>query len=145
MKTFKVRLTKPSDYKNIRTLLLRNGMIGSYFTPALFRRLLKRNKGLYFVAESKGKIIGNLFSTHDGGYCAYLYKMCVDSNWRRSSVATELNKAAITKLRKFNIVGWVFCHVRKNNKISLKFCKSLGLEPLLTHYVVDGIIRQLKI
>lgn len=134
----KIRPTKLSDYEGIFSLLKKNKMIGSYFTKDLFKDLLAYNKGLYFIAEDNKKIIGSIFASQDGGYHGYMYKLAVDSKYRRRGIATKLLKIAINKLRDRLKVDWLFAHIKKKNLSSLRLFKSLGFKIRHTHYLVDN-------
>lgn len=134
----KIRETRPKDFEGVKLLLESVRLSGVYFTEDLFRKLLKRNKGTYFVAEDNGRIIGNIFSFDDGGYCCYLYKLAVAPEYRRKGLATKLIKTAVKAL-KARGADYFFAHVNKENQASLKLMKSLGLKPKLTRYIVDNI------
>ena len=137
----KIRPTKLSDYEGVFGLLKKNKMVGRYFTKALFKGLLAYNEGLYFVAEDNGKIIGNIFASQNGGYHGYLYKLAIDSKYRREGTATKLLKVVINKLRGKFKTDWIFTHIEKKNLPSLKLIKSLGFKIRHTHYLVDKIYR----
>lgn len=131
------RETKPEDFVGVKKLLESAGLSGKWLTRKLFNKLLKKNRGLYFIASHKGRIIGNIFSFEDGGYCAYLYKLAVDPAYRRQGVATALLKKAVSAL-KARGANYFFGHVKKSNKASLALLKFLGLKPDLNFYIVDN-------
>lgn len=135
--TIKIRKTKSQDFAGVKIILEAAGLSGKWFTKKLFNNLLKKNRGLYFVAIHNGKIVGNIFSFEDGGYCAYLYKLAVDPVYRRLGVATRLLQKAIFAL-KARGANYFFGHVKKSNKASLALLKSLDLKPDLNFYIVDN-------
>jgi len=137
----KIRPTKLSDYEIIFNLLKKNKMIGNYLTKPLFKDLLAFNKNLYFVAEDNGKIVGSVFASQNGGYHGYLYKLAVDSKYRRKGVATKLLEVVINKLRNKYKTDWIFTHIEKKNLPSLKLIKSLGFKIRRTHYLVDKVYK----
>lgn len=127
MSRIKIRLTKSSDYKEISHILRESGLVENWFTKKLFEKLLKRNKGFYFVAEDNGKVVGTAFASHDGGYFGHLYKLAVLPEYRRKGIAKKLIKARVKALNKIGI-DFIFSHVWKYNKASIATLKSAGFK-----------------
>lgn len=133
----KIRSSKLNDYKRVKTLLVPSGLAGRWFTKNLFSRLLRKNKRLYFVAEEKDLVVGTVFSSHDGGYYGYIYKLAVAFPYRRRGVAVKLVRTVLREMKKARI-DFVFLHVAKINYPSQKFFRSLGFRHRATHLLMDN-------
>ena len=132
----KIRKTTLTDFSNVAHILKACHLSGPWFTRTLFRKLLKKNKGLYLVAEMQGKIIGSVFAMEDGGYYGYLYKLAVLPTYRRYGIATKLINSALQVLAKHGI-DWTFALVEKTNRASIKTLQSVGFKIRRTHYLID--------
>ncbi|MBS3167992.1 GNAT family N-acetyltransferase [Candidatus Woesearchaeota archaeon] len=131
-----IRETKEDDFEDISFLLNDNKLKDSYFSKGKFLNMLNRNKGLCFVAEDNGKIIGSAFATHDGAFRGYIQKVAVIEDYRRQGIASKLIEKIIQKLEEIEI-PLIFCHAEKTNKASLELFKSLGFEIRDSHYLID--------
>ncbi len=132
-----IRETKTTDFVGVDNVLKICGLSGDWFTKKLFRNLVKKNNGLYFVALESGKIVGNIFAFEDGGYCGYIYKLGILPKYRLAGIAQKLIKRALASLKKRGI-DWAFAHVEKENKASLGLLKKLGFNVRGTHHLVDN-------
>jgi|SRR3989344_813601 len=108
----------------------------SAFTESRFRKMILRNKSFCFVAEADGLVVGNIFSMNDGAFIGYIGKICVDKDYRRHKIASELVKKVIEKFKKLGIT-LIFGHVVKENLPSMNMLKSLGFEIRDSHYLMD--------
>ena len=135
----KIRKTKLKDYKEIYTLLKSEDMLINNLTKNKFSNMLRRNKNYYFVALEDDKIIGNIFSNHDGGNYVYIYKLVVKKGYRKTGVGNQLIKKVLTVHNKKDL--WVYCHIHKENKASINLFKKLGFKIRETHRLFDSIIK----
>ncbi len=133
----KFRLAREKDYLHIAALLEKTKLIGHHFNKRLFNTLIRKNRGFLFVAGIDKKIIGTIFSAHDGGYFGYVYKCAVAPEFRRQKVATQLVRLAINKLKKAGI-DLIFLHVKKDNFPSIRLFQSLGFNIRATRYLMDN-------
>lgn len=132
-----IRPATTDDFKSVISILQICQLAGPWLTEKLFRSLLDRNKGLYFVACIDDKVIGTIFATEDGGYCAYIYKLGVHPDFRQQGIGQKLIKAVVIELKNRG-VDWSFAHVEKTNETSLNFFKKLGFSIRDTHYLLDN-------
>lgn len=93
---------------------------------AVVARFLDRNAGLSFVAESEGRVIGNILCDHDG-YCGYLHQLTACPRHRQEGVAAAMLAASIKALRERGIHR---CHafVAFRNLNALNFWRSAGCD-----------------
>ncbi len=136
------RPTTTNDYKFVRTLLDSAGLGGEWLTSELFERLIARNVGLYWIAESEGRVIGSVFANHDGGYYGYIYKLVVDESHRRQGVGRGLLQQVLNTFSEIGI-DWSFGLVRKDNSHSIELFRNEGFEIGDGHYFVNTF-HQLK-
>ena len=134
-----IRETKLKDYKQIYDLLESEEMNINNLTKNKFSSMLKKNKGGYFVALDKKNVIGNIFSNYDGGNYVYIYKLITNKNYRRKGIANLLIKKVLTKYNKKDL--WVYCHIRKENKSSIKAFAKLGFKIRKKHRLFDVVIK----
>ncbi len=136
--TIKIRKAKGSDYEGIDNLLgnIYVKIKSKDFTKNKFVSFLKKNKSYCYVAEAKGKIIGNIFGSDDGAFTGYIQKLAVDKEYRRRGIAVKLIKIVIKEFNK-NRIRIKYAHVRKDNKSSLELFKSLGFELRDSHHLAD--------
>lgn len=124
----RLRPTKFSDYNAINKLLKTEGMAPAVLNEKLFKKMLRQNAGGYFVVEFDGQVIGSIFSTNDGGFLAYIYKLVVAPLYRRQALARLLAKKVLTVLRKKDI-KYIHVFIDKHNRPSEKLFSSLGFLP----------------
>ena len=131
-----LRNTKIEDYDGIYELLNASDMVFYSFSREKFKKMLNKNKGCYFVAIDKNKIVGNIFAAHDGGYFGYIYKLAVLKHHRKDGIATALIEKVLGRFKEVK-VRWVFCHIRKKNKISINLFKKFGFKDRKIHSLFD--------
>ncbi len=119
-----IRKTKESDFPAI-TKLLEDPNIAGRATRKQFQRMLRKNEGLFFVAESDEKVIATIFGMHDGGYAGYIYKLAVAKDYRRKGIATLLLRKVIEQFKKAEIPV-ALALTGKTNKAAQKLLGSLG-------------------
>jgi ribosomal protein S18 acetylase RimI-like enzyme len=139
----KYRKARVSDFAAIRDLLIASDLlkkkwVGNSFTPQLFRKILKRNAGCFWVATSGKEIVGNVWGSHDGGFNGYIYKLAVAAHMRRNGIAEELVSRVIGEFKKEKIL-WFFCFIRFDNKASLRLFKQKGFQPLKNYNCYDFV------
>lgn len=132
-----INKTKIEDYERIKQLLQSEEMIGDWFTKELFSKMLNKTNEGYFVAKINNNIVGNIFSSDDGGYYGYISKLMVDKKHRSKGIAQELVKRALERF-KARKIEWVFAHVRKDNLPSINLFKKFGIKIRDTHYLIDN-------
>lgn len=133
-----LRQTKLSDYPRVATLLRTCGLVDDWFTRDLFKRILTRNRGFYFVVEDRGDIVGSAFGTTDGGCLGYIYKVAVAPTYRRRGLAQKLVSRILREFKRNKVDEWVFVHIAKKNQASIKLFNGLGFKIRKTHYLVDN-------
>lgn len=111
-------------------------MVNLWPGKARFVRGLKRNRGLWLVAEDTGKIIGMVCAS-ENGVNGHIFSLGVDAVYQRKGIGTRLVREAVKALRKRKI-SFIFGHVVKANMPSLKLLQSLGFGIRKTHYLVDN-------
>ncbi len=134
--TITIREAREEDFEEISDLLIETNLADSYFTEDRFKKMLERNKGYCYVAETNGHIIGNAFATHDGAFRGYIQKVAVTEKYRRKEIASKLIKTIIGKLEEAEIL-LIFALVEKSNDPSIKLLQSLGFEIRESHYLID--------
>ncbi|MEK6813101.1 MAG: GNAT family N-acetyltransferase [Nanoarchaeota archaeon] len=132
-----LRITQPEDYQQIYFLLQIEDMLPHQFSRERFSRMLERNTGHYLVAMQGGRVVGSIFSAHDGGYYGYVYKLVVRSRYRREGIGSALLARSLEALRAAEI-PWIHAHVKKDNVPSLALLKKFGLEQRVSHTLVDS-------
>jgi len=132
-----IRETCRSDFGSIRQILSETKLVEGWFTPELFDRMLRRNPGLFLVAEEDGIVVGTLFASHDGGYFGYIYKVAVTHDHRRGGVASMLVERAIENFKRVGI-EWIFANVHCENEPSFRLLAKFGLTPHLDYPLVDS-------
>ena len=132
----KVRETREEDFEAVKGLLEKERVVPG-FSAAMFRKMLKRNKGFYLVAESQGKVIGTVFGLHDGNLLGSVYKLAVAKEFQRQKVATILCKELLKKFRELN-VDTIYSLVHKVNYQSIQFFKKLGFRIREDVYLMDN-------
>lgn len=133
----KVRETHEEDFQTVRSVLHEVHLVGDWFTEDLFRKMLMRNHGLFFVAERDGAVVGTVFSSHDGGYFGYIYKIGVLPQFQREGIGGALLKRVILKFQETG-VDWYFVNVSKANKASLKLLAKHGIRPYQGYLMADN-------
>lgn len=104
-------------------------------------RFLKRNKGLSFVAEESGEIIGTILSGHDGR-TGLIYRLVVSEEFRRKGIAGRLVERAVAALKKEGIIT-VNVSVLNDNEAGNSFWGSVGFnesDTAVSRYKVIKVI-----
>ncbi len=133
----KIKQTKLKDYKEIYNLLKAENMLLNNFTKNKFSKMLRRNRNLYFIATDNNKVIGSVFVTYDGGNYVYLYKLIVHKNYRNKGIASLLIKKILDKFKQNKDI-WIYCHIHKTNKSSIRVFSKLGFNRRKKHYLFDN-------
>lgn len=128
MSAILTRETQPSDFLAIFEMLEREKLAGGYFTKARFQKMLTKNRGLFLVAESDGKVIGTIFASHDGGYFGYIYKVAVSPEHRGKGVGPALIRRVLEKLEQEDIYR-CFAWIQPENEASLSLFAKFGIVP----------------
>lgn len=100
----KLRALRISDYGKVLKLWQRSEGVGlneSDTRPAI-ASFLRRNPGLSFVAEKRGKIIGAVLCGHDGRR-GYLHHLAVAKRYRAQGIGLKLVESCLAKLRAADI------------------------------------------
>lgn len=135
-----IRETRFGDYEEVARLLKVTDLIEPgerWFTEELFDRMLQRNRGLFFVAERQGKVVGSVFTSHDGGYFGYIYKLAVLPSYRRGGIGAALLQRAVENLRSIPI-EWIFAHVGRSNTFPRSLFARFGLTPHTAYELIDN-------
>ena len=132
-----IRNARLGDFGSIRRLLDEGGLGGKWFTRTLLGRLIRRNRGLYLVAESGEQVIGTVFGSEDGGYHGYICKLAVDRRFRRRGVARALVDRLKTVLDRRGVI-WYFALIRRNNRPSQRLFGKLGFRDRDVFHVYEA-------
>ncbi|MBZ9569718.1 GNAT family N-acetyltransferase [Patescibacteria group bacterium] len=130
-----IRNTREKDYNQIKKLL-KTQRVSANFTEQKFKKMIKRNKGFYLVAEADGKIVGTVFGLYDGGLLGSIYKIAVAKEFQRQKIGTRLCRELLKRLKKLG-VELVYAHVHKVNKKSVSFLKKLGFRVRNDIFLMD--------
>jgi ribosomal protein S18 acetylase RimI-like enzyme len=132
-----IRRTCGADFPAIQKILQSAGLVGDWFNCELFMRLLARNEGFYFVATRNRVVLGTIFSSHDGGYFGYIYKLGVLPQYQREGIGSALLQRVINEFKKIGI-DWYFCHVDKDNIASISVLDKYGIAPQTRFFMADN-------
>jgi ribosomal protein S18 acetylase RimI-like enzyme len=127
----RIRAARPSDIPEMRRVMRSAGMLGyprSYDSPQRIRAVVKRNRQYCLVAEDRGRIVGCVLGTTDGGRLGYMWRLSVDPGCRRRGIATALVRECQKRL--FRNVLSVCANIWQGNKPSEKLFKKLGYKRL---------------
>lgn len=85
---------------------------------------LMRNKGMSFIAEWDGELIGTVLCGHDGRR-GFIYHLAVHEAHRRKQIGSELISGCLIRL---NNAGITKCHlfVLENNAQGMDFWNQMG-------------------
>ncbi len=133
----KTRLTKINDFEAVYNLLKAGDMLLINFNEDKFSQMLKRNKGSYFVAVDKRKVIGSIFASYDGGNYVYVNKLIVDKVYRNKGIASKLIQEVLNKFNDNKDI-WVFCHIKEDNQASIKTFQKMGFKKREEHRLFDN-------
>jgi ribosomal protein S18 acetylase RimI-like enzyme len=99
-----VRTMTIEDYDGVMALLRRTPGVSIREADSCeaTARYLARNPGLSFVAEAEGRVVGCVFSGHDGRR-GYLQHLAVDPGFRRRGIGRQLWNAALDGLERLGI------------------------------------------
>ena len=87
-------------------------------------RFLSRNPGMSSVAVSGAKVVGVILCGHDGRR-GYIYRMAVDSQFRRRGIGTALAHSAVTAFRRARVPRCIH-FIGPKNLASQAFWKQVG-------------------
>lgn len=132
-----IRKTEEGDFSAIRSILRQVGLAGEWFTEQLFRSMLEKNRGHYFVAIRDSIVIGTVFSSHDGGYFGYIYKLAVLPQCQKEGIGSALLYRVVVEFQSLGI-DWYFAHVDKDNHASLKLLAKHGIKPQVNFLMLDS-------
>lgn len=114
------------DYDHAHALWSRvEGMsLGASDSRENISRFLERSKGLSFICEAQGKIIGTVLCSHDF-HRGYIYHLAVDEQYRGKGIGRELVSRCLEKLKQEGIPK---CHifVFKGNETGMNFWHGTG-------------------
>jgi putative acetyltransferase len=99
-----VRPFRMDDYDAVFALWRRcEGVgLGASDTRAAIAAYLRRNPGLSFVAQMKGRIVGTVLCGHDGRR-GYLHHLAVSKRCRRAGLGRRLVDICLERLRRIDI------------------------------------------
>lgn len=119
----KLRSYQPSDYKQVKQLLIKCKLFDkSYDKKGKFDR--KKPKGSIIIADDNNKVIGCIFYTFDG-WDSSVYRLAVMPACRKQGIGSKLLMEAEKRLKKKGAdVSSLRVHVRK--KTALKFLRKRG-------------------
>lgn len=125
------------DYPEVATILRIAELAEDWFTVRLFIAMLEKNRGHYFVAVRNNVVLGTIFSSHDGGYFGYLYKLAVLPQYQREGIGSALLQKVVREFRAIGI-DWYFANVDKVNQASLSLLAKHGIRPQERFLMVDN-------
>jgi putative acetyltransferase len=99
-----VRPFRMDDYDAVFALWRRSEGIGlgASDTRAAIAAYLRRNPGLSFVAQMKGRLVGAVLCGHDGRR-GYLHHLAVSKRHRRAGLGRRLVDICLERLRRIDI------------------------------------------
>lgn len=89
-------------------------------------RFLLRNPGISVVAECGDKIIGSILCGHDGRTACF-YHVCVDENYRRRGIGSEMVRHCVNSIRSEQI-SKISLFAYMDNSLGNDFWKKLGFK-----------------
>jgi ribosomal protein S18 acetylase RimI-like enzyme len=123
---FEIREMQIEDYNKAYTLWLNIEGLGlsEADSEENIRSYLYRNKGLSFVCDYKGEIIGTALCGHDGRR-GFIYHVAVDKEYWSNGIGKRLVSQCLSKLKDEGILK---CHlfVMNNNEIGNGFWNRSG-------------------
>jgi len=102
--TVALRVFRIGDYDEVIRLWKRTEGVGlnESDTRSAIASFLRRNSGLSFVAEKRGRIVGAVLCGHDGRR-GYLHHLAVARRYRRQGIGMQLINACLAKLHAADI------------------------------------------
>jgi ribosomal protein S18 acetylase RimI-like enzyme len=99
-----VRPFRMKDYDSVFALWRRcEGVgLGASDTRAAVNAYLRRNPGLSFIAQKKGRLVGAVLCGHDGRR-GYLHHLAVSKRYRRAGLGRRLVDLCLERLRSMDI------------------------------------------
>ena len=87
-----------------------------------FSRFLKRNPGLSFVVETRGKVIGGILGGHDGRFGS-IHHLVVLPEYRKQGIGKHLVRLC---LKRIEATGVEKCHIfiNRDNESGFHFWKT---------------------
>ena len=122
-----IRVMKPEDYEGIYRLwcsIKGLGIRSIDDSETNIVNFIRRNPTTSFVAECEGNIVATLMCGHDGRRASF-YHVCVDVEFRKKGIATQMAEKALEALKKEGI-NKVNLMAFKDNSTGNKFWKDLG-------------------
>lgn len=122
----KIKEMQMEDYENAYSLWSEIEGIGlsEADSEENIRLYLNRNKGLSFVCENDGEIVGTALCGHDGRR-GFIYHLAVSKEFRNKGIGNALLKECLSKLKDEGITK---CHifVLNNNEAGRDFWSRSG-------------------
>src|SRR5947208_11657824 len=105
--------------------------------PGALRRRLRRDRNLFVLAWSRGRLVGSLIGGWDG-WRGHMYRLAVEPACRRRGIARRLVKNVEARLRRLGAVR-IDGIVVKRNRAGRAFWRELGYREHaeVAHYVKD--------
>ena len=120
-----VRPFRLADYPAVAELWQTSGL--AVDSREQVRRRLKHDRGLFLVAEVKGKLVGVAMGAWDGRR-ASLWRLAVHPDFQRRGVARALMSELESRLQALG-TGGAFLLVWHENRPALKLYQKCGYEP----------------
>ena len=133
----KIRLATAKDAKDVAAIIKRHSqkdyMGYVTFKDTYIRDKMKKNN-FFFVAEDAGKIIGCTRASIVDIDLAEIRTLCVDEQYRKQGIATELMQTALDFLKKEKMRK-VVARSKPDNEDALKLFKKFG-------FVQEGYFKE---
>lgn len=113
MNTITLRTYQPSDYPSVKQNLIDGGLYTEDMdTEERLAAKIKRNPDSIIVAETDGRVIGNIFFVEDG-WAPLFFRLAVAKDFRGKGVGTKLLKEAELRIK---VRGYSTCFFLVDNE-----------------------------
>lgn len=113
-----------ADYEPAMRLWNASPGVNANETPEEFARMLARNPAMSFCVRSGGRLIGAVFSGHDG-HRGFLYHLAVEPEYRQQGIARLLVERCLARLAEEGIRR-VSIHLFTDNDDGAAFWRRTG-------------------
>ena len=121
----KIRPYKNNDYQSVKSILLETGLFHENTdTKSGFKNKIRKDPGSILVAESKGKVIGNVITMYDG-WNALIFRLAVRKELQGRGIGPKILNKAESMLRSKGAAQIVLL-VRDHEEHLKRFYRKMG-------------------
>lgn len=121
-----IRKTRARDFRAIFEILRLQSLLKDWFTEARFRETIRKQNGIYLVAEEKGRVVGMVFCDfYELGTKGYIYKFAVHTDYVRKGIGGTLIERVVFIARGFGLLK-LHARVKESNTDSQATFRSRG-------------------